>query len=101
MAAPGIADIEIYRVAIAVEFPMARDGNRTPGRIVIAGGLEALQACLEIGIEIKFPIAGKVQGFLLFRSKSSVHREPAPFHYGRILPIVGRKGRQQGEYSGQ
>ena len=90
---PGIADINVHRVAEAVEFPMARNGNRPPGGIIVFHGLKTFQAAVDGLVEMELPVAGKVERFLLGRREGRVHRKPVPLHDVGILPVFRLRGR--------
>ena len=55
MSAPGEADVQVYRVAIAVEFPYSRHADGLPCRVVIAGFEEARRPLVGSFGKVKLP----------------------------------------------
>ena len=71
MAAPCKADVDVHRVAVAVQLPHARHGHCRPAAHVVVLAEEVGWALVGIGYPIKFPQA--------------VERNKA----GRVAPVVG------------
>ena len=90
MAAPGIADVDIQRIAKAVEFPVAGNGNRAPLAVVIVRRLETAEAAVDGLVEMELPRTVQAQRLLLVRHEGCAHRHPVDFEDIRILPVGKR-----------
>ena len=86
MSAPRITDVEVQRVAVAVEFPHPGDRHASPGGIVIGRGLEACRPSFDRLVEVELPQAIERQGLLLFRNECGMHGHPVLFEHVGILP---------------
>ena len=57
MSTPGKTDVEIYRVAIAVQFPDARHAHFLPAAIVVAGEEEVVRTLVGMFVPSEFPLS--------------------------------------------
>ena len=111
---PGIADIEIDRIAIAVEFPHSRDRHSSPVGVVEVRSPEIGRTlvCILDPVEFPFSVEREVvlavlhSLFHLFEAgigkEVSVHRRTVDLSDIRVLPLVEalrtcRKDASQGE----
>ena len=86
LALPGIADVEIDRIAIAVKFPKARYRDLIPRTVIIGRSVEIHRTGIYIlvPLEIPQPIEHQLHSVCL---KIRRHRDTVPLHYLRILPV--------------
>ena len=101
MAAPGIADVHVHRVAEALEVPQAGDRDFVPARVVIAHGFKAFQASFDRRVEMELPEAVQAQGLLLGGDEGRPHGHPVLFKDIRVLPGFQGGFRRKGQESGR
>ena len=100
MLAPGIACIDIDRVAIAVEFPHSGHRHRAPRRVVIVRAEKVAQGVVGILLPMKMPhtvqrkiiglrsrIAGQCRFFRSISKIIGVHRRTVDFVHFGVLPL--------------
>ena len=102
VAVPGIARVDVERVAIAVKFPDSRDRHAPPRGIVVVRSPESSRAGIRIGnpVELPYSIDGQiiVRGFRSplgrFRrlecKPGGVHGKAVHLIYVRIFPFIER-----------
>ena len=66
LVAPGVADVDVLRVAVAVELPEAGHGHGGPGGVVEVGGLEAGGAHVGRWNPVEFPQSIEAQKVIRF-----------------------------------
>ena len=101
VALPGIADVQVHRVAVSVEVPHSRHRDLAPGAVVIIDRLEPLEPAFDGGIEIELPQSVQAQGLLLVGNEGRPHRQAVFFKYVRVLPGFHLGLRREGQEGGQ
>ena len=100
MTAPGIADVQVERIAVAIEFQHARHRDRAPVRIPETYGLETGRPLRRSRSQLEFPRAVQAEGLLLDGREGRRHRKTVLFIDTRVLP-VGQGSRRKGEDKGE
>ena len=86
MTVPGISDILVKRIAIAVELPQSRYRNVIPLSIVKRCGIELFRTRIDALVPAELP--GSVQGHLKSVGlEMRRHRHAVFFYDSRILPV--------------
>ena len=105
MTLPGIADVDIERIPVAVELPESGDRHVVPGRIIHTRLVEVAGTGVDRLVPLEFPQS--VEGQLVsVRLETGCHFDAVASVYGGVDPILdgrfpGGKKREGGQQSGR
>ena len=103
MSAPGIAEIQIKRVAISIELPQPRNRHFAPTAVVIAQLVEVVGCFSWSMYKVKAPESMQREILLLQRSEVGMHRQAVDSVDLWVLPCVTwslskKRGCKEGDY---
>ena len=79
LAFPAVADVDIERVAVSVDFPDSGNGHGVPRIVFSINAVECGQPALRCLIPLEFPESVEAHDGVV-RVERRPHRHPVPFH---------------------